>query len=221
MTDKDMRGDDIVSFPVPRKYLAVVIHALADAMEEKTSPAAQYGDETTPRGGWTKAKVAILDHELHNATVRTLLGLTADRPGEPIHFGELIAATGKTFPQVRGDLAGFTQLLKRRFADSTWPIQWSEEAGEMRYSMSPDVAIAWKEKGVYKLYDPKEATPSVMVAVAALVFTYVHRERPLLEAIADCAKTLKQNRLSEEQIQAALDYAQVEGEVGWRQKHAQ
>lgn len=152
MSSYDVANDEIVSFPVPKRYLPVVIRALADAMETGITllpPAtpefvpASDGNEVS--GGWTKEEIAKLKQRLQNPTVRMLLDMTAAKPEHWFGFKDLMSAAKRSYGEARGDLAGFTQLVRRTFEREAWPLQveWSDEEGQVRYRMDPAVADWW------------------------------------------------------------------------------
>lgn len=146
--------DEIVNFPVPKRYLSVVIRALADAMREKdiSLPSSSTHPGQTGQGEWTKDEIIRLKHEIRNQTVLLLLNLTCERAGEWVDLSEICKKAGRTQRQAQGDLAGFTQLVKRRFGkngQNNWPVEvkWGLSPEEpTRYSMQhPDIARWWRE----------------------------------------------------------------------------
>jgi hypothetical protein len=134
--------DEVVNFPVPKRYLPVVILALADAMRD--TPATRHKE-------WTKAEIARLKQELHNRTVLILLDLASERGEAGVDFNEIRQKAGRTQREAMGDLAGFTQLIKRQFGkegQDDWPVEvkWGASAEEStRYLMQPDIAQWWRE----------------------------------------------------------------------------
>jgi hypothetical protein len=147
MMDNNNDGDEIITFPVPKRYLPVVIRALANAMEETSPPPVTGGPK-----GWTEEEIVQLKATLRNQTVRLLLHLTAAQPGEWIGFPLLCEKAGRTQRQVMGDLAGFTQLVKRRFGkigggQDIWPfeVEWgSPPEKPTRYRLPPSIAQWWQ-----------------------------------------------------------------------------
>lgn len=131
--------DEIVNFPVPKKYLPVVIQALADAMRD------------IHQKTWTRVEVSRLKQELHNRTVLLLLDLASERGEAGVDFTEICQRAGRTQREAMGDLAGFTQLIKRRFGkdgQDDWPVEvkWGTTAEEpTRYLMRADIAQWWRE----------------------------------------------------------------------------
>jgi len=145
---EDNYTDEIVNFPVPKRYLPVVIHALADAM--RASPNIPLGQNS--HGEWTKDEITRLKHEIRNQTVLLLLDLTSERAGEWVDLSEICKKAGRTQRQAQGDLAGFTQLVKRRFGkngQNNWPVEvkWGLSPEEpTRYSMQHlGIARWWRE----------------------------------------------------------------------------
>lgn len=152
MNGDSIVGDEIVNFPVPKRFLPVVVRALADAMEKGSTllppaspePSASTAGETNK--GWTKDDVVKLNMLLQNATVRKLLEMTTAAPQQWVGFKDLMDAAKRSYGEARGDLAGFTQLIKRNFDRELWPIEaeWSDEQGQVHYRASRDVASWWK-----------------------------------------------------------------------------
>lgn len=152
MSNDNMADEEIVSFPVPKRYLPVVIRALAHAMEEGEVPLPPASPEVisvTQKGdgnrGWTKERIAKLKSLVQNQTVRMLLNTAATKPEQWIGFRELMILAGRTYGEARSDLAAFTQLIRRNFEQDAWPIQveWSDNEAQVHYLMSHDVADWW------------------------------------------------------------------------------
>jgi hypothetical protein len=78
-----------------------------------------------------------------NPTVQAAMDLCASRPGEWISIRDVETKAGRTPYQARGDLAGLTMMVKRRFARSNWPfsVKWAAGGDENAY-YSMDVATA-------------------------------------------------------------------------------
>jgi hypothetical protein len=147
MNDGSGTGDQIVLVPVPARHLDAVYRALAHAMgDEQVIP-----PKPSPQRGWTEDEISKLKRELRNATVLTLLNVTAARAGEWVTLSEIEHRAGQSHAQARGDLAGFTRLIRREFATKptgAWPVMFDWKPSpdvETRacYCMSPDVAQWW------------------------------------------------------------------------------
>jgi hypothetical protein len=150
MADEQNAEDEIVNVPVPVRYLSVVYQALNEAWVEDTasSPAAPSGESL--RRGWTKPEISKLKKTIKNETVRAMLDLTADRAGEWVNYADICAAVDRDWTAVRGDLAGFSQLLRRKFnkeGRDKWPVEveWATAETPTRYRMPLNLARWWNE----------------------------------------------------------------------------
>lgn len=144
-------GEQIVLVPVPARYLEVVYRALADAMGDGPVLPPEVSAEQGSHRPWTQDEIATLKRELGNATVLTLLNLTAERAGEWVTLSEIMHTAGRSHAEARGDLAGFTRLIKRLFATKptgAWPVlfEWNPSPDvetAAQYRMSLDIAQWW------------------------------------------------------------------------------
>lgn len=149
MRDDRPSEDEIVQVPVPRKYLRVVYAALHEAWVEDSQETTA-STSGTARRGWTKPEIERLKLAITNDTVRALLDLTADRPNEWVTYDELCTKSDRDWAAVRGDLAGFSQLLRRQFnreSRDSWPVEveWATNETPTRYRMPPNLARWWNE----------------------------------------------------------------------------
>jgi hypothetical protein len=147
--------DDIVLIPVPRRYQQVVHRALADAMEasltspQAPTPEAPRDDKPAyPEIPWSEEDINRLKGQSLNATSRSMLDLSAEGAGEWISIRDVERRAGRTHPEARAELAGFTQLIKRRFGRKNWPVQVEWGAGgeeHVYYRLSPELTSAWTD----------------------------------------------------------------------------
>ncbi len=94
---------------------------------------------------WTPDQVAALSRLVTNPTVRALMELTSQTPGERVTFEQVYQQAGRPYAKARADLAGFTRLLRHQFDRTDWPVRATTGAkGQLEYSASPAVAAAWK-----------------------------------------------------------------------------
>lgn len=149
------RNEEIVSFPVPKRFLSVVVQALAQAMaaEEAAHGPVSAGvasnvigpqtDNTTcstvtdgkhdgansPRIDWTKEENARrLRRRLRLKIALKLLDMTAERAGELVSFAEVSEAAGfETTQQAGSSLGAFTKVIKREFGVSRDDAVWPVE----------------------------------------------------------------------------------------------
>ena len=143
-----MVDDDIVMVPVKKRHLSVVYAAMTDADREADGSAARAADDRDrapeEANGHTRQSVGKLKSAITNVAVRAVLDHLADNSGRRYGFSELVAVTGRTHVGLRGDLGGFTKVCKR-VTGLGWPLEWSEQDGELGYWMSAEVAEWWRE----------------------------------------------------------------------------
>jgi hypothetical protein len=158
-------GEEIINFPVPKRYLSVVIKALAKAMGEvDVYPAVQREEGSTVTQAqlsgaatidWTSVESCKnLRERIRYPGVLAMLNLTAARPSEFISFQEVVRESERNEIQVRAELGALTKVI-RRIYDVTrdgakWPVEVRWAAGgeeQMYYSMQPEVARAWIQSG--------------------------------------------------------------------------
>jgi hypothetical protein len=132
--------DEIVNVPVPRRYLQAVYRVLAGPLD--AAPA-----QTETVRGWSREQFISLKRVLRNDSQIALLEMTAARPDKYVKFSELMERTGRSHPELRGDLAGFSQLCKKYgpSEQGVWPVYWKELDDEVCYSMKKLMADWWKE----------------------------------------------------------------------------
>lgn len=90
-----------------------------------------------------------------NPTVLAAMELCSSRPGEWISIRDVEERAGRTPPEVKGDLAGLTMMVKRRFGRSNWPfdVEWGAGGQENAYyRMDSSIAAVWRS-----LAPPSEA----------------------------------------------------------------
>ena len=142
--------DDLVNVAVPRRFYALVIRTLADAL---ASEASKQG-ESAPTGGskppappardWTADEVRHLKRLVTNPTARMLMELACAEAGKRVSFKEVYERAGRSYGQARADLAGFTKLIRQRFDGLNWPLHVEQSAdGTLTYDAAPEIAAAW------------------------------------------------------------------------------
>lgn len=137
------QDDDIVLQPVPRRYLSVVVQALAEAMNQNGAISASVDD---PNRLWTEEELRRLKHALGTRPIAlALLNLTASRTGGPLTFPELCTLTDATPSKARGALASLSIIVKKDFNHAHWPLTYRWEDGVWRYRMSAEMAAVWKK----------------------------------------------------------------------------
>jgi hypothetical protein len=164
--------DEIVQYPVHKRFLPAVVQAHAAAMaEEATIPAiaTPLATDTTEQRGkpppidWTQPdNMKKLRQGLAKQKLRpglkvqmgvALMDVTAEatlaNPPRRVTFDEVYKRAGFTDDaSARSSLGAFTKVIRREFnvsfEDAIWPTQpnWGDR-GEAHYSMSPKIARAW------------------------------------------------------------------------------
>lgn len=156
-------GDEIISFPVPKRYLPAVVQALAKAMEvDAPQPTIQTHGASTEESDrpneaalidWTDVhSCKELRREIHHPGILALLDLTAEHPNELVPYKDVVAASGRAEDEVRAGLSALTKAIKRLYKVSKdqakWPVEVHWAAGgekRMYYLMRPEVARAWTQ----------------------------------------------------------------------------
>ena len=157
-------AEEIVSVPVPKKYLAPVIQALArlidadeKANQEKQEVSAGFPwptDDEEPIQGeidWTQENLRKLRGVLWNKNTLALLDLTSEKPGARVYLHDVSERSGCTHGQASGSRISLTKAIKRAFGfkgNAPAPIQWDGDQNLAYYTMTPEVAAAWKASAV-------------------------------------------------------------------------
>lgn len=120
---------------------------LPDVAELEVGPAAALAGpkEELPAVTWTSDDLARLA-QMANATTLAALDMTSEEADAFVSLTDLIARAGRTRPQAKGELAGLTMIVKRRFGRSNWPFQVSWAVGgdpQAFYSMTAQTAELW------------------------------------------------------------------------------
>lgn len=150
------QGDHVIVsvsqlYPVPDVEEFTVAPVRASARRAR-------GDDY-PELPWDADDLRRFADVVSNPTVRTAMDLCASRPGEWISIRDVETKAGRTRYQARGDLAGLTMMVKRRFARSNWPfsVEWAAGGDENAYySMDVPTAQMWTNITVN---DPPTAAP--------------------------------------------------------------
>jgi hypothetical protein len=130
-----------INFPVPEERWEEAVIAFARMVaprQELASDSAAQGAAT-----WSREEISRLarDQDLRPAA-RSMLELTASRPGEPVTIEEVLDKSGRSHGGVRADLAVFTRLLKRDYQGKEWPVK-VDSSGTALYTMSHERAEWW------------------------------------------------------------------------------
>jgi len=137
--------DDLVTLAVPRRHYALIIQTLANALAGETAGRSLAAAVAGDRGAWTVDEIQHLRRLVDNPTVRILMDLVCASPGKRVAFRDVHKRAGRTSPQARADLAGFTKLIRQRFNRETWPINVVQNPdGGLTYDVDPVIADAWK-----------------------------------------------------------------------------
>lgn len=150
--------DELVTVLVPRRLLPGVYRILADGMVSPLSvppsPGPTPQSSGSPSGAqpsgnpWTAEAIARLKEAIRTPTPRVILDLTTKDVGSRVSLRDIEKAAGRTYPQARADLAGFTQLVRRRFNREHWPfkVEWAPGGFANYYVDDPDIARWWRGK---------------------------------------------------------------------------
>lgn len=163
MDASNANDDEIISFPVHKRFLPVVIQALAKAMQQETSVPSSDGSEVTTETeqedtkqkiDWTQVSNAKkLRKALHIPIAYALLDLAAEREGQLVPFADVVMKAGlASSQQARSSVGALTKVIKREFGLQTgdafhsWPVEhhWAALGDAQKYyRMSSEVAKAW------------------------------------------------------------------------------
>lgn len=167
-----LEDDEIVPYPVHKRFLPVVIQAHAKAIaEEANAPAAiePLATETTKQQAipqpidWTKVENMRklrrgLEAQQLRPGLKVQIGIafmdavaeaTLENPPRRVLFEEVYKRSGFTDEAgARSSFGAYTKVIRRvfnvSFDDAIWPTQpnWGNR-GEAHYSMTPEIAQAW------------------------------------------------------------------------------
>ncbi len=138
MAQQKATEDEIVLVPVPKRFLAQVYQTLNEAWIEEPAESTPPSPTTTALRGWNKTDIAKLKRTVKNPTVRAMLDLTAAHAGEWVTYDDICSTVAREWAAVRGDLAGFSQLLRKKFSKEgrdKWPIEVEWRQSGTRYRM--------------------------------------------------------------------------------------
>jgi hypothetical protein len=106
------------------------------------------GDPAVEELPWTREHLGVLASKANPGTLALLDLVAASPSGEPVTFPELCEFAGMSPAQARGQLAGFTMLLRAKEFDGLhrWPvdIRW-QSTGVAHYYLNAELARAWRE----------------------------------------------------------------------------
>lgn len=145
--------DELVNVLVPRRLVPQVYRLLADGMSETAptpsllAPPPVQDDPQAEEKPWTREEITRLKKLIRTTTPRVILDLTSENVDQRISLREVERAAGRTYPQARADLAGFTQLVRRQFKRDNWPfkVEWAPGGFASYYVDDADVAQWWRE----------------------------------------------------------------------------
>src|SRR5262249_15961242 len=112
------------------------------------SPAAEVPTNKLPHVEWTIADLVALGR-IANTTTRTTLDLCSEKPGGYVSLTEIVEAASIGRPAARGQLAGLTAVVKRRFHRRNWPFtfKWAADGVSQQafYMVTEAIAGHWHE----------------------------------------------------------------------------
>ena len=112
--------------------------------------AAEVPTDKLPFVDWTTEDLVKLG-QIANLTTRSTLDLCSDQPGVPVSLTQVVDAAGVTRPVARAQLAGLTQIVKRRFERRNWPFafKWDVDgSGQQFYVITEEIATRWHEAAI-------------------------------------------------------------------------
>ena len=146
VTFQAYRADDKIIVTVSQLYPVADVEEFTVAPARSAKSASEEAD-LLPEIHWSSADLTRL-RELANPTVLAVLDLCSESPGEWVPLRTIEERAARTPPQARGDLAGLTMTVKRRFDRSNWPFAAEFGAGgeqQSYYRITDDLAVAWRE----------------------------------------------------------------------------
>lgn len=120
---------------------------LEKSMVGPGTPTTSISTDQLPSLEWTTSDLIALGR-VANPTTRTLLEMTAEKPGTFVGLTEVVEAAGVKRPAARGQLAGLTMTMKRRFGRRNWPftVKWAADGTQQAsYTMAEETARRWQE----------------------------------------------------------------------------
>ena len=114
------------------------------------TPIAEVPTDRLPSIEWSTADLIALGR-IANATTRTTLDLCSEQPGSYMSLTEIVDAAGVSRPAARGQLAGLTMVVKRRFGRRNWPftVTWAADGSQQAsYVMAEEAARRWQEAAI-------------------------------------------------------------------------
>lgn len=157
-TSLDSDDNVLVNLMVPKRYYTSMIQTLATLMQGdqpvgrldlSTLPWPTEGEAPRVHDiDWTNVEnCRRLRKHLKNNAALTLLGLAADRAGNPVYISEVMERAQCTHGQASSGNGAITKAVRMVFnSKSEWPapFNWDKEKGIAYYVMTVDVAKAWK-----------------------------------------------------------------------------
>jgi hypothetical protein len=107
--------------------------------------AAEVPTNKLPFVEWTTEDLVKLG-QIANLTTRSTLDLCSEQPGVPVSLTRVVDAASVTRFAARAQLAGLTQIVKRRFGRRNWPftVEWDVDgSGQQFYVITGEVATRW------------------------------------------------------------------------------
>jgi hypothetical protein len=114
------------------------------------TPLAEVPTDLLPSIEWSTADLITLGR-VANATTRTTLDLCSEHPGSYVSFTEIVDAAGVSRPVAKGQLAGLTVVVKRRFGRRNWPftVKWDADGTQQAsYVMTEEAAQRWQNAAI-------------------------------------------------------------------------
>lgn len=142
----------IQAYRTPQEVIVTAsqIYPIPDVEDFTVSPvrasARRARGDDKPEIPWDAESLRRFRDTVTNPTVLATMELCSSSPGAWISLRDVEAKAGRTLGEARGDLAGLTMMVKRRFGRSNWPFEAEWAAGgdeNAYYRMDPALAEIW------------------------------------------------------------------------------
>jgi hypothetical protein len=133
------------------------------------TPPVEVPTDRLPLVEWTTAELVALGR-VANVTTRTILDVCSERPGEYVSLTEIVEAAEASRPAARGQLAGLSIVVKRRFGRRNWPftVKWAADGSQQAfYIMTEETGRRWHEAVIQLDAEQSDTTSDQSVGVDA------------------------------------------------------
>lgn len=97
--------------------------------------------QSYPTVEWSAEDVERLRTQMAHRKVSEVLTLLSSQPDRWFKWGDIVDRSGRTSPQVRGDVAGLTRHIRSEWRRDNWPFEVrADEKGKVEYMMPAELA---------------------------------------------------------------------------------